>query len=217
MGWNRVKLQGSILGGEVWSITPAFAGPPQGYVQDYADLLSWANAVRQLHNGNVLDSDLLALMSQGCSLTTIRVEAYDEHSNLTQAAEVSLATPIVGTGNASKTPQTALVFSMLTGRPGRSYNGRVYFPALGAAIQQDSLRIAPSVVANYAAVWAQQLEDIAAAAPGANQLYPAVASGKLGLAYEVTTVRVGDVLDTQRRRRDAYVENYASAAVVSPG
>lgn len=210
---NVVRIQGAMPGGEVWSVNPRFIPNFGGPITAYADLLAWANAIPALLAALPTATGIRQNLSSSATITVVRTEYIDVAGRLDQAAEVVLTTPVAGGGAATKPFQTAIVTTLETGRPGRSYKGRLYWPALGAAIDAGTLRVATANTAALAGQVAQLLADIATAAPGDEEVVPAVVSQTSNVATAVQQVSVGNVLDTQRRRRDA-LEEARSVAVI---
>lgn len=207
---NKVRILGLLPGGEVWSVNPSFYANLDNVVTDYDELLAWATAIAALNEGDVFPAGLRSLLSSAASISSIRTEYRDGNGNLSQAAEYTLPIVAAGTGTASKPFQTAVVSSLLTGRPGRSRRGRLYWPALAANISSTSLRLStPSASAVGEAV-RSFLSAVTASAPAGKNPQLAVISETLSTATQVTQVAVGDVLDVQRRRRDSLVEQIAT-------
>lgn len=203
---NVIRISGVLPGGEVWSVNPKFAGGDTGPVDDYVNLLAWVEGIGLLNSGNVLSNGLRAMLSLSGWVTQIRGEFRDDTGTLVQAAEYVLPSPAAGTGTASKPFQTSLVSSLLTGRPGRSYRGRLYWPALGVAVVPTDLRIADGNLATYTNDIADFLSDVQMAVPFADGPVLSVVSDTLSVATPVTEISCGDVLDVQRRRRDSLIE-----------
>lgn len=212
--FNRVRISGTMPGGEVWSINPAFAETDGSVVQSYADLLSWANAIVATNAAKILPTTVLDLLSTVAAITEVRTEVYDSTGKLTAAAEVTLTTPIPGTASPNKAYQSSVAVSLLTGRPGRSYRGRLYLVALSITLNVASLRLSASQASSIATQMSATLTAWGNAAPGDIDLRPVVVSKTLGMNSQVTQVGVGDVMDTQRRRRDSLAEAYSFAPVV---
>lgn len=189
-----------------------------GPADDYDELLGWAQRVAALNSNNVLPASWRPMMSTATSLTTIRTEYINAAGRLQQVAAWELPTAIAGTGSLTKPPQVALCLSLRTGRPGRSYRGRMYLPALATPLGSDA-RVANATcqtIANETAAFLKQLGEAIAAgsAPGGAALgVPQVASAAAGVLTPVTQVQVGDVLDTQRRRRDSLAEQVSIAVL----
>jgi len=193
-------------GGEVWSVNPGF-GPNFGpLATTFAQLQSWAAAIVLLNAGNVIPPSWRAAISNAVAVTTIRTEYFGPDGKLAQAAESILATPVAGIGAATKGFQSAVVLSLRTGRPGRSYRGRLYLPALAMVIDTNTLRIAPATRLTLATETATFLKAIGTAAPPAANILPVVVSQTVSLLTTIASISVGDILDSQRRRRDSVAE-----------
>lgn len=121
------------------------------------------------------------------------------------------ATPFsTGLGSGIKPPQCSIVVSLTTGfRRGYAHIGRFYLPPTGQAVGADFRLSVSDVqqVANASAQLIRDLEDIMGA-------QVAVFSDVgMGTTRQVLGVRVGRVVDTQRRRRRSLDEAYVEAAV----
>lgn len=209
---NVVRINGSLPGGEVWSVTPKF-NRPSGPVTEYEDLERWAGVVagtmEAWGSGNVFRT----LLSTAGTIDSVRIEARNAANQLTQAAEVQLTPSLPGISPANKMFQSCVVFTFLTGRPGRSYKGRMYWPALAASLNTQ-LRMAQSTIDSYATNGVELLEMIGGAGATDGEFpIPVVVSQTTGVSTPITSVRVGDILDIQRRRRDSLTENYGEAAI----
>lgn len=209
---NRIRIQGSLPTGEVWSVNPAFTDDGGPLVVDYSVLLEWAQNIAALNASQIMPTALRSLISSAATVSSIRVEYRNSAGELGQAAEHTLTSPIAGTGTPTKPFQTSLVSSLLTGRPGRSYRGRLYWPALAAAISTSTLRLTNPSTAGAVAAITEFLTQVADAVPAPFSSQLVVVSDKLSVATPVTSVVVGDVLDVQRRRRDTLQEATASQA-----
>lgn len=203
---NVVRINGNMPSGEVWSITPKFGATGFPLIFEYADLLAWATNIGGLNEGAVLPDGIRASMSAYVSVTEIVTEYRDASGELAQSARFTLPTPAVGSGSVNKTFQTAIVSSLLTGRPGRSYRGRIYWPAQSAAISTTTGRLSAEFTDAYAASVAAFLSAVQSAGPEGSSPELSVVSQTISEVTPVTQIQVGDVLDTQRRRRDSLLE-----------
>lgn len=211
---NRLSIQGTLPGGEVWSCNPRYMPGENGVpINEYAELLDWAQGVAALNGGTVLPLDVLSLFGDAVVITTIRTEYIGTEGQLLQAAEVNLADPIEGVGNATKPFQTSTVTSLLTGRPGRSYRGRLYWPTLAMPVSTTTLRIPSSTRDQFATQMAEFLSDTQQGAFAGAPLRLAVVSQTQNTMTPVTQIQVGDVLDVQRRRRDSLTEQRITVAL----
>lgn len=101
--------------------------------------------------------------------------------------------------------QLAYCITFRTAKPrGRAASGRIYVPTPGTGVSKDGLWFADSVTQALGSA-VTLLNDLTGNGAG---LTPYVISGVDGTANEITRVEVGNVLDTQRRRRRSLVETY---------
>jgi len=210
---NVVRINGTLPGGEVWSVTPKFTGSP-ALMTEYADLEEWATLIGDYIISLSTSDPLIALLSTAGAITSIRTEYRDANNSLAQAAEYVFASPRAGNGTANKVFQTSVVISLRTGRPGRSYRGRIYWPALAATLNAQ-LRLSESTmtgIMDSAAGLIGEIEGYSDQVGSSVRL--AVVSQTLGVSTRVQTIQVGDILDIQRRRRDSLQELYVSRELI---
>lgn len=213
---NVLRLSGTLPGGEAWSVSPKFIGWTGPPVQSYAALDRWSRAAAVSGGPGFFPSRLRALLSGAVQLTTVRAEHRDAAGELTDAAEFVLPNPIAGAGQALLPYQCAWVSSLRTGRPGGRYRGRLYWPCYGAVLESNTLRIPTATVAAATEDVAALLTTLAGAAAQDATLVPAVVSLVGGHASRITSVMGGDIVDTQRRRRDSLGEGYSVVALTPP-
>lgn len=140
-----------------------------------------------------------------------------KYASGTETNRVDLASPGVTGGNSphSYAPQLSLAVSWGTRRQrGRASKGRIFIPmpVVEPGINGHIPAADRQRVADAWAACLDELNDVAQDV-GASRPIAAVVSGVDGSWEPISTVRVGSVLDTQRRRRNALVEAYSSAAV----
>lgn len=212
MPYFRVSIEGSVpLAGEVFSTGFAvYCPPPNDLTQD--DMNAWAEAIYDyiaLEPSEV--QQFMAQLSSGGQIDRIRIYRYAAPGQPATALAVSTGVPLVGAGVPSQPLQCATVWSLLTGIPGRSYRGRMYWPkwtgTVNAQFRNSSVN---DSMAQNAALF---INTIAGASVAGATFVPAVASVTLGEVTPVTSLRIGNVIDTQRRRRDNNPETYYSAPV----
>lgn len=206
--YNRAILSGGLPGGEVWSTSVAFAditGSASVGETDFTELSGWAQTWVDAIELNTT-WDVLDLLSSSATILNLRIEARDAAGTLLQAGEA--ITNIIGEGSAACPFQTSVVSSLLTGRPGRSYRGRMYWPAIGAIVDPTTLRLDDPSSGGVATGVVQYLAQGETAYAGGLELKPVVVGAAADAVTEVTSVSVGDILDTQRRRRDRVAEFY---------
>lgn len=202
----RISLQGTLPGGEVWSVNPVFHlldTPPVSSPQ----CLTVATAI----NGITWSAGITALMSTSTFVTGCRVEArFQIDGHLEAQADAPRAVTVPGTGATTHPLQTSAVASLRTDFPGAQGRGRLYFPATGASLGSGTARFSTSNMNSFVlGVKTLMAACTTAIQPtlGPNSLI--VWSRTAGATHAVTQLRAGDVPDVQRRRRDQLVELYS--------
>lgn len=208
---NKLVLQGTMgaAGQEQWSIGLHYRDPGGGALLDPAGLNLWA----QTAYGNLsaaVTSNLANIM--GPNTRIVRIATYGYGPTGPAVAQGSYAgTAVVGTGASQRlAPQDALVCTLLTGLAGRSYRGRIYWPAGGMLVGTD---LKASVPAGTASSFAQLIAQLGEAEEGVAFLEPVVYSATKNVLTEVSGVSVGDIIDSQRSRRNNLVETRQVADV----
>lgn len=208
--WNRVIISGTLGNAEVWSTSVAWADVSSGSstaLTSTSNLLGVASGIwTDLTNGSAARVPFDMISTSG-RITQVRVEARNV-GGLLNAAEFAGSTPLPGVGAPSKPTTAASVVSLLTGVPGRRYRGRMYLPAMALTIGTDfripaatTEIIAEGMDARFDA-WSTVFNS------GETAIVPVVVSEVGLVCTEVQQLRVGDVFDTQRRRRDDLQETY---------
>lgn len=196
----RLHIDGSWpAAGEVFSTS--FAATSPGGTPDQGPLTAWAQAVFDYWAAAGAGvQPFLAMLGSTGQIDRIRIYWHPEVGAPAALAAVGTGTPEPGSGVINKPPQIARVYTLLTGVPGRSFRGRMYWPCVTGSVTssfKDS-GVSSSNAQFFAAVLASMTNLNGEALP----IEPAVVSVTRGLVTPVTQVAVGDVLDTQRRRRD---------------
>jgi len=209
----RVGILGSSQLGEVWSINPVFDPTGEfGSTVNQGQLDAAAQKIGDL----VVPANILGLLSTSLSITGARVEVRDSTNDHLQGTSLySRAAPQVGTGTAKQTAQTAVVFSLRTNTPGASGRGRLYWPAVGSNISSD-LRISTlqtGLYAGEAKSYLQAMRDALSSSFPAGVFDLAIRSRATRSTPHVVRIQVGNVLDTQRRRRDTLPESYSTVNI----
>lgn len=145
------------------------------------------------------------------------IDALGHYADQTTTHVRELTTPVSGTSSAVYIPQVSLCVSLLTANArGYASKGRVFVPIPALSPSSTNGKLSATVCTNVANAWAQFIANLGNT-PGLDvgQFQPAVVSSVPveGAINEVTAVRVGDVLDTQQRRRRQIPELYQTAPV----
>lgn len=213
----RISLKGTLPGGEVWSINPTFYVAGSGFVDD---AMAAAQSIASAVNGVAVPDPVKQIWGQPVALTGVRVEMRNASFRLLAVAEKDRVSPAAGLGNQFKPHQCALVVSLRTDHPGASGRGRMYLPALGLTLETN-LRVSATNSQIYVDAmkdWMKALttaitNSLTTSAGGTSQpVRLVVHSKRVGTSYDVVRLEIGDVLDTQRRRRDKIKETRYTAA-----
>jgi len=208
----RVTLSGTMFGGaEEWS-TGFFLGqegsdataPTQAAVDQIRD--AWA----------VFFASATSYVSNLYTFTQAKAALIDDagHTVLDSVKYSYPGTAVVGGRSAGHLPpQNALVVTLLSDRPrGKASKGRMYLPGVCVGIGTNGKIDATSVGAiatNLKTFFDSMVGDadipdqLILAAKGTGALPALTAQNDY-----VETIKVGDVYDTQRRRRNQLVETY---------
>jgi len=212
----RVSIFGSMPGGEKWSVNPCWeidgsVGKPVSPTQ--------ANTIATAIAAITMSGAAAAMWATNTVWTGVRVEARSLTGGLESQAEVLKATPTPGTGSVVHPYQTALVLSLLTPGIGPSSRGRLYTPATGVTLGTADFRVPTVTRDNALAGWKAFLLNVETAinttiGPNANLT---VWSRKTAGFHDVNQLRMGNVVDTQRRRRDTLIEGYGTGTGYGDG
>lgn len=125
-------------------------------------------------------------------------------------------TPVIGTTTIATPPQDSIVVTLTTDKPrGLANKGRIYLPSGFADVQGTDGRISPSAATSIANRFATLMTAINTYCVSTIGQYGVGVASSVGAgAFEIVTgVAVGNLIDTQRRRRNRLTETYTSAAV----
>jgi hypothetical protein len=210
MSYVRVGIQGTSLGGEVWSINPTFdpsfefPGAP-----DQSNLDDAALAIANLSPGSVP----VVMLSTLNTLTGCRLEVRDDVTDeLIGLSVQGRTTPLTGGATPKMPLQAAMVVSLRTNTPGASGRGRIYWPIPGEAVDSSGRIPAADItptLASFKTYFNGMRSALATAFPTIG-FDLAVRSKTTKTTPHVTRIQIGNVVDTQRRRRDKLVEAYQS-------
>lgn len=211
--YYRVAIQGNLPGGEVWSVNPAFIANFSDPGSD-AQMTTWAKAIAAAFadSPSLLPQQLAQLLSGVANISNVRVSHYDG-AKVQFYADAPLSTPKAGTGTLSAPTTSAMVISLQTGAVGRSGRGRVFWPALNPPLDSSTGRFTRGALPQTLLDFQTMIVGIENAAPAGVNPVLALYSSVKGSAIAVEQLRIGDVVDSQRRRKDALKESYATLAM----
>lgn len=120
--------------------------------------------------------------------------------------------PAVGSANVQLDYPVSTVVSLMTARAGAHGRGRMYWPVPGEP-PDDTGHVSDASATARATRVAQAFQEINTALATGTYQGKAVVASSAGFLSDINNVRVGNVHDTQRRRRAQLVEKYQIAAV----
>lgn len=219
---NKVTISGTCYGAsEIWSTgfylgTVTADAPDPGTVAAAAVNTAW----------NTFFTTSTSKISNAYITTQVKVAQLltDGSVDLDKVDILTVPTPYAGGGGTiAQIPQVTLAATMTSdNQRGLASKGRMYLPGINSGISLTTAKISSTDVNGIATNLKTFMDAINAStdAPGnvmlaskghlvkATTTTPAFYA--LGKFANVTGLRVGDVYDTQRRRRDAFTETYTA-------
>jgi len=197
MAIYRTTVRGRFVSGEIWNWTWHHTG-----VTNQAAVLASiaADAVTLMWQGPPTPaSSLQQLYDAGTNVDGVRCNELDSSGHNVSEGVVDLA--LLGTGVAEPLPpQVAIVVSERTDVPTRFGRGRIFLPAPMVSVLIDQ-RLGATARAQVLAAAHAGLSHFQT-----NSFPVVIFHRNSGTFDQVTHIDVGDVLDTQRRRRNQLAE-----------
>jgi hypothetical protein len=199
---NVVNLpSGEIADWSYWVLVQAASTNP------ISDATTFANTVLSTLAANTA---FKALYPTTCSFAAPRISRVDIATGQILSTAVGSGTLVGTSGSGPLPPQIAVCVSLRTAFSGARFRGRFYLPSPVTSTLATTGRLATTNVATFATA----LSSAFAAALSGVPLSFLVIYSRVGRSTSpVLTLDVGDVFDTQRRRRDKLVEVRNSQAV----
>lgn len=207
---NRVNINFVLQGSQNASV--GWDWQPSAIVTSFGDLLTWgANLCTSLQtNFGTNMSGLRTLLSGQGQITGVTCQ-YFTGTSLVTGAFAPIGAALLGSGANNAGQQQSLVFSLVSLVAGRSHRGRTFWPALGTTTITSGKLAAPTpatLLTHFQ--FLLDAVDAAVPAPTTSVRGMRVYSSKLDTITRPSQIRVGDVLDTQRRRTRSLVQSYVS-------
>jgi len=152
-------------------------------------------------------SDMDAYISDQVSYTAQKVVSVDPSSGKQIARADGVVTDAGANTGETLPPQIALAVSLRTALATRAGRGRFYLPPF-AVDQVLNGRLVSATQTDVLDQVKQMFDSLVG-----NSHTPVIFHRTLASTTPITTLAVGDVFDTQRRRRDSYQEAYVSDTV----
>lgn len=208
----QVVAVGGMPGGERWSCSLALSGQNTAYGSD--DVTAFAP--QAMARWSTMVSAGESLLSTGVTLQRVDVRVITVAGTTEYLASSAPLAVVAGQGPPILPNQCAIVASLRTDTAGAKGRGRFFLPCLQADVEANG-RISAGKRSGLVTKVGALLNGLVADANGTFQAAPValVVASKVGAGINsrVTAARIGDVIDTQRRRRDALVEAYASIPI----
>lgn len=210
----RVTLEGTNATDEDiwttgWRIAPSLITEP---TVDYPEMAGrLLGTVREA--AETFWDTLKPLIGRATHMTSVKVAPVDVDGRYIEDLEAVVydwETPLTGGPSAAvHPPQISVVASLTTGaRRGKATHGRMYLPLTAVPIDSSDFTIAVANRKTVANAVVGLLNDSIGALADVS-LDPVVMSNAgEGTTRTITDVAVGSIADTQRRRRNRFVEQY---------
>lgn len=204
MAFYRGTVKGHLEGGEIFNFTMHFSGTT-GQAATMASEL--ADAVTLLWSGtNSPAGNITALYPTAIGVDSVVVDELSSAGLNVQQGRETLA--LTGTGTDEPLPpQNSVVVSLRSNTPTRAGRGRFYLPSpvVTTVIDQRLDSAAQDDILNGALAMLNHMKGLGAT--------PVVYHRGSSTVTPVVSIDVGDVFDTQRRRRNKLVETRVSATL----
>lgn len=204
MAFYRGTIKGHLEGGEIFNCTIHF---DQVTGQAATGASALADAVTLMWSGtNTPAGNITALYPAAIGVDSVVMDELDDAGRNVAQGRTSLA--LVGTGTDEPLPpQNAMVVSLRSNTPTRAGRGRFFLPSpvVTTVIDQRLDSAAQTDVLNGALAMLNHMSGLG--------FTPVIRHRFDTTVTEVVTIDVGDVFDTQRRRRNKLVETRVSATL----
>lgn len=205
----RVELFGNLLSGaEKWSAgfsTAPEVSPTNDIMKLYAQV---ALADFNTHFWEAVS--VKSYFPTATSFVGVKASQYNSAGQTVAVWTEVDSSPAPGTGVFALPPQNSLVVSLRTNTAGARGRGRMYLPGPAAV----GLTNAGRLDTGARAAMVPALKAFFDAFNARANVFPvAVASSAGNFVTTVNTIALGDVIDTQRRRRDTLPESYLTATL----
>ncbi len=206
---------GKLPGSEIWSVGIRSGASS---VTDPAALLEYATGAYNAFLGALWTTGTLKFYNiSQVTFDQCTVRHINTAGITTNQADYAPG-PVAAGGVSQTAPnQACTVLSLDTPRSGRSYRGRMYLPTLAPEWGSGTGKITGAMATALAAGGALLVTDLNAlvsTSPATGPFPCSIQSRTSGQPpAPINAVRVGNVIDTQRRRRDKEVELYVTVAV----
>lgn len=209
VGRAKVVIDGTLGGGtEQWSCGFNFGDGETALPFSLDACQAWADAIRTRIQALPTTSTLRQWMSSSGAIRGVQIYRYLGGNVSEFVVESNLTTPLIGAGTGTNPWSSARVVTLRTARAGRSFRGRFYWPDLSTTTNGFG-RLSNNVAAlDQVRDFLQGIRDDAPDNSGATLVVYSQTRDEL---TPVSRLELGDVMDSQRRRRQDLDENYVAS------
>ena len=156
---------------------------------------------------------------RGCYLEWVKAASLDTNGEYLEPPTVYEGGAVAGGSARPSTgasPQDSAAVTLWSGSTfGRANYGRFYLPWNDLAVGLDGFLATVDVEAAVADVktFIDGVNTLGATIPGPDQIVHIMSSVGTGISKPAVQIRIGNVKDTQRRRRNRLPETYSTAAI----
>lgn len=195
---------------QTWSVGFALRTTASSLSQADCNGLATAANVLWLADVWTTGTGIKVVVDTGATMTNTKVYWYPAGAHSAATSGFATNTSSSGTSTLKTVPQVACVVTLQTGNAGRGNRGRVYIPMV-ASQGLSSGRLSTTdtdLIANAVRTYIVGQNGLT---QGSNTFTSIVAGG---VGADITQVKVDNILDTQRRRRDKYTASYSKVVAV---
>lgn len=196
-----------------WSVLEGWRGetvvPSGARYWDYATQLAVAENVWTYLTA------LKGLFNTAFNWTGVKIAAISpDGKTKVQPSLFTRKTPLLGTAADNLPPQMSIAASLIRPVPGRAGRGRMYLPALGrSATLGTNGKVGTTAITSILNATKALVNDISSHGSVDIDYKVLVTSANSSKYVLPNQVRVGDLFDTQRRRRNQVTESYTTASL----
>jgi len=209
---THLAVHGNLPGGPVWSVGIRVGGPAPSAENLTIGAQRFLDSFCVNFLGDCVAAGgiwALGVTIAGCTGRVIGTDG----KTVGAPIEVSPSqSPAYGFAAPSLPNQCACVVTLKTSQAGRSGTGRIYLPLLALGVVNGKHGKAGQISGAVRHWLDTAYADLGLTALGARDwcIYSAKGAGAVA---KIVSVRVGDVIDTQRRRRDGLTEAYSATTL----
>jgi len=196
-GAVKVIFDGITQGGEVFAHSFWFDA---GTAPTQTDLELFRTAAKLTFDSILGTTAIKALFPTTTSYKNVNAYSYAGGPNVDRVAGKQALATWVGTSSSGLPNQCAMVLSLITGVPGRSFRGRSYLPGPGTGQLSSTGQISASTITALGTAWQGWVNGMQAGGGGTPAWTAIVASATRNAKTPLIDLGFDTRMDVQRRR-----------------